>query len=302
MKIYTLEYSGESSFNWANLGDDIQSLVAKSLLPRVDGRISRENLTGNYEPGVLSMNGFLLGAGEWPPSDNLQPFFFSFHIEPGSVEKICSVEGVEYLKKHQPIGCRDIGTMEILQGYGVEAFYSRCITQTLPRRAAAPDNGKIYLVSLDPAEKQAVPKKIRKNSVVVDQAKVRIPGMGADIKESLSRGLLENYRNTASLVVTSKIHCAMPCIAMGIPVVFLYDLSKKDDYRVGLIEDLVPINYLGRRLIDRWIFNKIRSRKINWKPGLVEYESEKNKIRFSYLEAFARAVERFEKKYNEPEK
>ena len=42
-----------------------------------------------------------------------------------------------------------------------------------------------------------------------------------------ARGLLETYAN-AGLVITSRLHCALPCIAMGTPVVFVgaYDNSR----------------------------------------------------------------------------
>ncbi len=77
MKIFTIEYSGASFDNWANLGDDIQSLAAKKLLPCVDGGISREGLARTDQAGVLSMNGYFLGQCEWPPASSIVPLFHS---------------------------------------------------------------------------------------------------------------------------------------------------------------------------------------------------------------------------------
>lgn len=83
MNIYTIEYSGKSFEGWSNLGDDIQSLAAKRLLPRVDGSISREKLKHPVTPGVLSMNGYFLGGVEWPPAPELVPLFFCFPCNTG---------------------------------------------------------------------------------------------------------------------------------------------------------------------------------------------------------------------------
>jgi hypothetical protein len=298
MKIYTIEYSGQSFEDWANLGDDIQSLVAKKLLPYVDGGVSRERLKHPVSPGVISMNGYFLGLCDWPPSPDLQPFFFAFHVTPGSVAKVCSPEGIAYLKQHEPIGCRDQGTMHLLQQYGVEAYYSKCVTLTLPRRETAPQNGRIYMVGLSKAATVAVPKSIRRSAVVVDQAKLRLPEMSPALKEQVSQHLLDTYSKTASLVITSKIHCAMPCIAMGIPVVFLYDKAKQDDYRVSIVKDLIGIQYVGEGRLDKWVTNRLRGRKINWSPQPLEFEEEKRKIREGYLAAFEQAVSRFKLRGN----
>ena len=294
MKIYTIEYSGRSFADWANLGDDIQSLVAKKLLPYVDGGVSRERLKHPEAPGIISMNGYFLGLCDWPPSPVLQPIFFAFHVTPGSVAKVCSPEGVAYLKKHEPIGCRDLGTMQLLQRHGVQAFYSKCITLTLPRREKAPASGRIYMVGLSKGAAAAVPKSIRKKAVVVDQAKLRLPDLSPSLKEELAQHLLDTYSQTASLVITSKIHCAMPCIAMGIPVVFLYDKDRQDDYRVNIIKDLIGIQYVGEGRMDRWLLNRLRGKSINWQPQPLEFEADKQKIREGYQQAFERAVERFQ--------
>ena len=293
MNIYTIEYSGKSFEDWANLGDDIQSLAAKKLLPRVDGGVTRERLRSPGAPGVISMNGYFLGQCDWPPSPDLQPFFFAFHVTPGSVAKVCSPEGIAYLKQHEPIGCRDQGTMHLLQKHGVKAFYSKCVTLTLPRRDKAPQNGRIYMVGLSKGAVAAVPKRIRRQAVLVDQAKLRLPDIRPSLKEELSQHLLDTYSKTAALVITSKIHCAMPCIAMGIPVVFLYDKSKQDDYRVNIIKDLVGIQYVGEGRLDKWLLNRLQGKKINWSPKPLEFEAEKQAIRESYLHAFECAVERF---------
>lgn len=300
MQVFTIEYSGPSFESWANLGDDIQSLAARQLLPYVDGGISREALVSTDKSGVLSMNGYFLSGCEWPPAPAIEPFFFAFHVTPGSQAKVCSPDGIEYLRQFQPIGCRDRGTMELMQAHGLEAFYSKCVTLTLPRRATVPVNGKVFMVGLSKGGESAVPRAIRKRAVLVDQAKLRLPSLSPKAKEMISQDLLDTYAREASLVITSKIHCAMPCIAMGIPVVFLYDKECKDDYRVGIIADLIGINYVGESWFAKVFGNRLRSKQIDWAPLPKDIEAEKSAIKAGYLEAFERAAQRYQARSRAP--
>src|SRR5690606_3529899 len=56
--------------------------------------------------------------------------------------------------------------------------------------------------------------------VRVEISHVVDPYLSNDTKFTMAQELLDYYREEAGLVVTSRIHCAMPCAAMGIPVVY----------------------------------------------------------------------------------
>lgn len=296
MKIFTVGYDGHSFSDGANLGDDIQSIAAKRLLPRVDGDICREELSETLEHGVISMNGFFVRRGDWPPSETLEPFFFAFHISKKSHQQICSPEGIEYLKRYQPIGCRDRGTKDLLVKNGVDAYYSKCVTLTFEKRAEAPRDGKVFLVNLSDAATRFVPRSIRKDAITVNQADVKIPNLSSEQRESLAEHVLATYKEHASLVITSKIHCAMPCIAMGIPVVFLFEKRSKVDYRVEIIDDLLGINYVNSSWLAKKVLNRFLRKRVNWSPDPANIEEEKETIRRGYLDAFQRSVERFSKR------
>lgn len=296
-KVFTIECAGKPFQNWANLGDDIQSLAAKRLLPQVDGCIPKTELNQSTASGVLSVNGFFLGGASWPPAGGLVPFFYSFHMSSASERSLCSESGLAYLHKFEPIGCRDRGTMEILRRHDIDAYYSKCISLTFKKRTAEPKDGDVFLVDLSKAAASIVPRRIRKRAVVVEQAKLRLPSLSPQTREMLAEQLLDTYAKRASLVITSKIHCAMPCLAMGIPVVFLYDRKKKNDHRVAIIEELIKINHVKDSWIFRKFINRLLSKRINWLPEPVDFEEEKAKIRDGYLKAFNRAVERFLEKH-----
>jgi hypothetical protein len=290
MKRYALEYSGYKFNYTSNLGDEIQTLAAVGLLGEVDGFISRENLHEWTNEGLVSINGFFMGSQNWPPSASISPIFFSFHVDRNSERVVCSPEGVAYLKKHEPIGCRDRGTVEIMKRSGIDAFYSRCVTLTFPLRRDNSQAKEIFIVGVDQEIERVIPRLIRKAAIRINQSSIRLPRLSCDLKREMARQLLEGYAECARLVITSKIHCAMPCLAMGIPVVFLYPADKRNDYRVHVVGDFIPINYVPRSPIVRALgLQRLLTNKINWTPEVLDLEEEKRLIRKGYAEAVERA-------------
>ncbi len=287
-QIFALEYTGELFSRSFNLGDDIQTLAVSRLLPTVDGYVSREALDEVEEECIVPMNGFFMNSNHWPPSESVRPVFYAFHMTPQSEKIVCSPEGIEYLKRWQPIGCRDLGTQKALSKHGIETYYSRCITLTLPRREKEPENGKVFISGVNDAMRHVIPESLRKEAIRVDQAKVRLPITDTAIKLTLADELLKQYREQARLVITSKIHCAMPCIAMGIPVVFLYDANKQNDYRVKIIDDLIGINYVHKKGVLAKLKNQSLSKEIDWQPAALDIESLKEEIKQGFKKAFDR--------------
>ncbi len=299
MKYLALEYTGPVFDKRVNLGDEIQTIAVSRLLPRVDGYVSREALDTATESGVIPLNGYFMNSEHWPPAPGLTPTFLSFHLTPAAEKIICSPESIAYLKTHEPIGCRDTGTMDILGRYGVEAYYSKCLTLTLEKRREHVTDGKIYIVDVRKICYSIIPRTLRKKAVWINPGRLRLPSVPSHIKLELAEHLLQTYKLTASLVITSKIHCALPCIAMGIPVVFLYPGFDRDDYRVKIIHDLIGINYVPSSWLDRKVLNYYRSNRINWNPEPIDIENEKEVIKKRFYEALRRAELRHESKFRD---
>jgi hypothetical protein len=245
MKICSMKYSHTSM----NLGDTIQTIAVEQFLPRVDMRLERDEL--NRVPlddkYYVVMNGYFTAApANWPPSNSVVPIFFGFHIaDYKDVHMaVLSQSSINYFQRHQPIGCRDKGTASLLQERGVYTYYSKCLTLTFPRRNSNPKNGKIYIVD---ADEVTVPMQIATEAIRLSHD---IPYWFSDEqKRSIAKERLDIYSKSANLVITTKLHCALPCIAMGIPVIFF---GNADEYRVLLLRDLgVPIYKLPGRTIRR---------------------------------------------------
>lgn len=253
MKYGLLKYAENSQF--FNVGDNIQSLAAKQFLPKVDAYINREKL-GAYEGESLKMimNGwFTHNAAHWVPSEKINPLFVSFHINNTAAPLMLSEQGIAYLKKHEPIGCRDQYTADLLIEKGIKAYFSGCLTLTLDSyKVADSERGDdIYIV--DPLYGYTTQRKVFRNyrSFLRSILNGKILELGKrqkhlsniltedllkdaihvnqeppankysnEEKFAMAEELLHKYAR-AKLVITSRIHCALPCLAMGTPVIFV---------------------------------------------------------------------------------
>jgi hypothetical protein len=119
-----------------NIGDYIQTKAVLDLVGFNNIKIlDRENLD-KYNDNVIQtiINGWFMESPEnWPPSEKIKPLFISFHLNPSIEKELLKDESIKYFKSHEPIGCRDIYTRDILLEKGVNAYYSSCITTTIDR-------------------------------------------------------------------------------------------------------------------------------------------------------------------------
>ncbi|MCX2679166.1 polysaccharide pyruvyl transferase family protein [Galbibacter sp. EGI 63066] len=253
MKYALLTYDENKRF--FNVGDYIQSLAAKQFLPQVDTYLNREKL-GEYrgEKVKLIMNGwFTHNIHHWVPSEDIDPVFVSFHMNNTAAPFMLSKKGIDYLKKHQPIGCRDQFTADTLKSKGIDAYFSGCLTLTLDSYKVddSQRSDKVYIV--DPLYNYPRPEKVFYNTKAIlrNTLNGKIFRLGKkkkylkkfvsdelleraifinqeppsnvyseEEKFAMAENLLKKYA-TARLVITSRIHCALPCLALGTPVIFV---------------------------------------------------------------------------------
>lgn len=98
---------------------------------------------------------------------------------------------------------------------GIETYVSGCATMTFPKRSSSPIEGRLALV--DQTSKHFLSKE-RKGHISITH---EIPNyLSSELKFKAASELLSFYSNNINAVITSRIHCAIPCAAMGIPVVY----------------------------------------------------------------------------------
>ena len=197
----------------ANLGDEIQGLPGMQFLPFIDQFLERDKLSklSTKEPVTIFFNAWWGDvAMNWPPPSNVHPIMTSVHIE-GTIQGKWGNK-IDYLNANAPIGCRDFGTLDFLRKKNVDSYFSGCLTLMLKNPIVAKERtNKIYLVDVKKEINELLPAEIQKNGIPVKHY--------VHTKDSLQRftdsfKLIESYAS-AKLVVTQRIHCALPCVAMG---------------------------------------------------------------------------------------
>lgn len=274
VKFAVLDYEDSCNF-----GDEIQSIAAARLLPRVDYRIPRERLREFHcgEKCLLVMNGWFGNNAQFPPAECITPLYVSFHIARKAKALYTSPEAIAHFKKHAPIGCRDCGTMEILRAAGVDAYYSKCLTITFPKRG---ESAADSIVGVDIPTARTRIKRIFSNAdkpLLTFSHQHRLDHLGGELKTQIANRLLDTYRERAALVVTSRLHCALPCVAMGIPVMY----CGAHDYRTSILPDLGIggefISPHSRGLLGR-LAEKRRFRNFQWRTDAVDVEDDKARL------------------------
>jgi len=301
-----------STDGYKNIGDYVQSLAqihfsgAEDVVYVDKERISEFQGNGSKVRVILNA-WWIVFTKYWPPSEDILPLLLSMHISPSKADGMLSEEGISYLKKFGPVGCRDRGTEEILKKKGVECYYSGCLTLALGLRYKNPETiDKVIFV--DPyieavrdedgkfsaslmlsnilygiARLSKVTrlysrfnhfyclsgrfKSVRKfacvsafyrtyrnkfSDEILFGAKyltqsVKI-GDGTiynteDEKMQLAEQFVVDYSD-ASLVITSRIHCALPCLGLETPVLFVHSEGAghaRDPGRFGGVVELFNV-------------------------------------------------------------
>lgn len=276
------------SVSTENLGDHIQIQAGLRLLSalgispalsidRDDEIRSAPALADVNDPVGILLNGWFKTNGqEWPPHPDLVPLFHGFHIRLFQCPQLVSPASLDYFRLHGPIGCRDPHTQGLLRSHGVEAFTTNCLTLTLPRRLEASAK-ETFVVSRDERIRSHLPTSIGPYEFVSHYSGSH------DFTANMAAAsiLLDRYRTRARLIITTLLHCALPAMAMGIPVVVFYPPNEgaaheSDRERFSAIEGLVPIN----RLDD--------VAGVDWNPAPVDVSA----LKLAMLDTFFEAVSR----------
>lgn len=230
-----------------NIGDDIQSYAAMCQLPHADYFIEREHLDvfrpEEAEPVHAILNGWLMNNKlGWPVSPFIDPLYTSMHfVEHDDLhidDLFLTGLGGEDLRAHQPVGCRDTASQEMLKRNGIESYFSGCMTLTLPRKFPKTGDAPYVCLTDVPDEVEA---HIRKrypelNIRIIHQVPMVERNAAWEKRFQNVEALLTVYQN-ASAVITTRVHCAMPCLALETPVLFLREDAVFDKGRLdGLWE------------------------------------------------------------------
>ena len=240
-----------------NIGDYIQTKAVLDLVGFNNIKIlDRENLD-KYNDNVIQtiINGWFMESPEnWPPSEKIKPLFISFHLNPSIETELLKDESIKYFKSHEPVGCRDIYTRDILLEKGINAYYSSCITTTIDRnnylKSKTQAEGIIVIGAFDrlkptldykssvkllisifkyPFKKIGYSLKLFKFNRHLNNQNFKIKRYSQLTKRpikshneglNLASEMLEKIAES-EVMITSRIHAALPALAMGLKVIFI---------------------------------------------------------------------------------
>lgn len=260
----------------SNIGDVIQTIGVLKVYEKMG--ISEQELVkvNNYnlseysgEKIVLPLAGYFNAMPHvkaFPLSEDIIPVFLGFHC---TDEKIINYLGK---KEYEPYGCRDLATMnEIKKSFGKDTnvFMSGCFTLCLEKRKENLSPKKTFLVDVIKEFYPYIPKEIFKDAESNSQISKRFLGMNEHTANNEAMIAVQEWLDTlkkeAKLVITSRLHLALPCIAMGIPVIVARRYNDDTDRYSGydqLFHVYMPDEY----------------DKVDWNPKVPDIEWIKNEI------------------------
>lgn len=208
--------------------------------------VDRDGLSGfrNEFKCKLIANGWYYlfdGCHQW--SDCLEPLLTSVHINntDNANEFHNVLDKLKAASQKSPIGCRDFATQRFLQSNGIACFFSSCLTTTLQRKDYSDGRDRSGVIFSDCSNDFyskifPIDRFINKNrainrinallrnyyaqeaiSYVTHECQLSVPHRE---RFELAKALLQRYAN-AKLVITSRIHAALPCLGLGTPVILV---------------------------------------------------------------------------------
>ena len=272
-------FFGVGKHSGPNLGDNIQTFAVKNIIDKIYPNIKyeyidRDNLINyNGEPAICIMQGWFSHSQSHTffANKNIIPIYVGYHLEPTKEEDIL------YLLKYVPdyfnnktIGCRDTYTKQLFQNLNIPSYLSRCLTLTLPKRTQNSNADTIYFVDVYDKYLKYIPKEFFQKYKKITQR-----GCDKGFDDSYYIGtsekyyfekaenLFKEYKENAKLVITTCLHCAAPCLAMGIPVILFAFLDDKTRYTA--LDGILSI----------YTIEDLESNNVNWYPNHIEFEDLK---------------------------
>jgi hypothetical protein len=282
-----------------NSGDDVQSYASAGWMPFLSQIRDKVSASHNYT-GYYIGNAYL-GALSYELTDadykyeNMQKITLAsiFSSEPG-------INGMErYLRNYTnsvgPFGSRSTVTDKLLKARKIKSYFSACLTLTLDMEGAVLNcnaellksrylqnsilkpnatkfpstENKTKIILIDVVDQQAVPKSVWESENAI-HLKANVEPWYPNCEKKMGRysysyKLLSTYANQAKVVITSRIHAALPATAFGIPVIFVENSGSRSNWLpggkqlVGRVEGLLDMFHRVQRNVvgKNWTFGNL---------------------------------------------
>lgn len=260
MKFANLMIDTERESNrMRNYGDDIQIEAIRNLYEYMNIKYSdviritiQELFTYDGEEYLIVPISYPLYGTYDKMSAKIIPVYLGLSILSESV-----IDSLR-LREFEPVGCRDQHTFNLIRSAGIKGYLNGCMTLTLPKIEFYRERKKVFIVDVCDELLPFIPSDLKKDA---EYRTHLVYHKFVSEKEALS--IYDQYKREAKLVITSRLHCAVPCLAYGIPVIYA---CKTISFRSIWLQKIIP-------LYDINSFDKI-----NWSPDSLDIEDKKNLI------------------------
>lgn len=243
-----------------NLGDDLRTYAAIQLLPRLDRVLDADCLDapltdlpqGDRIVALLS-GSILRESSHWLPDGRIAPVYMGVHLSKEDVWGVpfTRLEGAgrRYLDGCAPIGCRDVRTAQLLERTGIPHQLTGCLTLTLQRPNVRTQS---YICCVDLPKEAVQTLHTYAAGTPIQELTHQLEDPSTDFTTRMNhvKQMLRLYAG-ARFVITRRLHCAMACLALGTPVLLLYNSDYEDITRFAPMDDMVrtqPVEAFIRQL------------------------------------------------------
>ena len=240
-------YIIKNKIKFINIGDYIQSIAAEQYINKKNMiYLDRDNLV--YDGNLIKII-FNCWYEIYPPikfPKNIIPLFISLHIN--NTQNITFMKKI--FKKYEPIGARDIDTMNILKKNGIKSYFSGCLTLTLGKTFNSKiKKNIIYLVDYKFNINVLIDLEIIKILKFYQPEEIRFMShekisinVSHNQRFEIAKNYLKKY-SQAKLIITTRLHCVLPCVGMNVPVILTVPNKNKDSRFTGLANTF--LNFIG---------------------------------------------------------
>ena len=205
------------TYSTPNIGDDFQSYVMAQVLGPPEIWINRDRAAAYQGEACRLIANAFMTQESFPIAPQIQPKFVAIHL--GGMEKPIDPKKLQYFEENAaqegPIGCRDWDTFRYLDRLQVPCYFAGCPSVLCEPMPGVETEEFILFIDVNPqmfGHLQGQDAVLWHTQRVVDHR--------SSARQELCRARHELF-SAARLIVTSKIHVALPCLGIGKPVIFV---------------------------------------------------------------------------------
>jgi len=216
-----------------NIGDPVQAHALMELLGTKEVEIVDRDRVSDFSPKDetrLIANGWLMGNADFLEiKDQVYLQGISVHISGwpyfGRTRQLLSSEATEThflreFRKAGVVGARDLHTLGELRKNHIPSYFSGCLTLAFDEREFHKEID-VLCIDVEPDVVDHIQKNLRRQVEVSTNA---LPigsqrFMSVQQISDVSEAYLEQI-SSATVVITSRLHAALPAISQGVPVIF----------------------------------------------------------------------------------